>query len=109
MENKREHPRIKISFPVRCEDLTSHKSFYTVFKDISEGGVKIISEHFHAVNKFIKFEINLINSLVKGRGKIVWCNNQPYSERYVIGIKFTEMDLHTKTSLSKFLSNINPS
>lgn len=108
-EDKREHPRIRISFPVRCEDLTSHRPFYTVFKDISVGGIKLISEQFLAVNKFLKVEINLINSIVRGRAKIVWCNNQPYSERYLVGIKFTEMDTHTKLALSSFLSNITPS
>jgi len=107
MEEKRVHPRIKISFPVRCEDLASHRPFYTVFKDISEGGIKLICEDFLAINKFLKFEINLINNLIRGRGKIVWCNSQPFSERYLVGIQFTEMDARAQNILSKFLSNIN--
>ena len=107
MDEKRAFPRVRISFPVRCEDLASHKPFYTVFKDISEGGIKLISEDFMPINKSFKFEINLINNLVKGRGRIVWCNSQPFSERYLAGIQFIDIEPNAKDRLSKFLSNIN--
>ena len=109
MGNKRKHPRIKISFPVRCERLESHRSFYTVFKDISRGGIKLISEEFIGINKAVKFEINLINELIRGKGRIAWCNPQAYSERYMVGVEFTEMDTRTQKNLAAFISNINPS
>ncbi|MBN2119466.1 MAG: PilZ domain-containing protein [Candidatus Omnitrophica bacterium] len=107
MDEKREYSRIKISFPVRCEGLERHKPFYTVFKDISKGGLKLISEEFLSVNSFIKFEINLINNLIKGKGKIVWCNPQAYAERYWAGLEFTEINTSALKTLSDFLSNIN--
>ena len=108
MEEKRKFERVRISFPVRCEGLQSHKPFYTVFKDISEGGLKLISEEFLAVNKFVKFEINLINNLVRGKGKIVWCNPQAYTDRYWVGLEFTEIGTGAQKTLSDFLSNITP-
>ena len=108
MEEKRKHQRVKISFPVRCEGLDSRKSFYTVFKDISTGGLKVISEEFIAVNKFVKFEINLINTLVRAKGKIVWCNPQAFADRYWAGIEFTEIGPGAQKVLSEFLSNITP-
>ena len=108
MEEKRRQERIRISFPVRCEGLKSRKTFYTVFKDISTGGLKVISEEFLAVNKSIKFEINLIDTLIRGKGKIVWCNPQTFADRYWAGIQFTEIGQGAKKVLSEFLSNINP-
>lgn len=109
MEEKRKYKRVKISFPVRCEGLENHRPFYTVFKDISTGGIKLIAENFLSVNKFLKFEINLVNHLIRGKGKIVWCNPQAYSERYLAGIEFTEMDVNAEKVLSNFLSNVSPS
>ena len=108
MEEKRRHQRVRISFPVRCEGLPARKPFYTVFKDISSGGLRVISEEFMAVNKYIKFEINLINTLIRGKGKIVWCNPQSFADRYWAGIEFTEISPSAKKALSDFLSNINP-
>ncbi|MFC1514352.1 PilZ domain-containing protein [Candidatus Omnitrophota bacterium] len=108
MDEKRKQQRVKISFPVRCEGLDSRRGFYTVFKDISVGGLKVISEEFLAVNKAIKFEINLINTLVKGKGKVVWCNPQSFADRYFVGLEFTEIGPSAQKTLSDFLSNINP-
>jgi len=109
MKEKRKHRRVRISFPVRCETLQSRKPFYTVFKDISKGGLKIITEEFIGVNNLIKFEINLIDTLIRGKGRIAWCNSQPYSERYWAGIEFTDIDALAEKKLSNFLSNIIPS
>ncbi len=106
---KRKYKRVKISFPVRCEGLESKRLFYTVFKDISKGGIKLILEEFLAVDKLIRFEINLINTLIRGKGRVVWCNHQPYSERYWAGIEFTELDSSAEKTLSNFLSNITAS
>ena len=108
MEEKRKYPRVRISFPVRCEGLPTRKSFYTVFKDISSGGLKVISEEFMAVNKSIKFEINLINTLIRGKGKVAWCNPQSFADRYWAGIEFTEIGPSAQKALSEFLSNITP-
>lgn len=109
MSENRQHSRVRISFPVRCEGIASRKPFYTVFKDISTGGIKLVSETFIGINKRVQFEINLVNELVKGRGRIAWCNSQPYSERYLVGVEFTEMDPAVRERLSAFLSNITSS
>ena len=109
MEDKRKFPRVNISFPIRCEGIKSRKDFYTVFKDISKGGVKLISNQFLALNKQLKFEINLIDKFIQGKGRVAWCNALPYSERYTAGIEFTEINSRNEKELSDFLTGITPS
>jgi c-di-GMP-binding flagellar brake protein YcgR len=109
MQNKRKHERVRISFPVRCEKITSKDYFYTVFKDISQGGIKVISDEFIKTDKPIRFEINFVNQLIKGKGRIAWCTPETYSERYLAGIEFTEVNKKDHQTLSNFLANISPS
>lgn len=109
MENRRKHKRVKISFPVRCENVQSKDYFYTVFKDISKGGIKVISDEFMKTKNPVKFEINFVNQLIRGKGEIAWCNPESYSERYLTGVKFTEVNEKDKRTLSSFLSNITSS
>lgn len=106
MEEKRKKQRVRISFPVRCEPLKTHKSFYTVFRDISEGGVKLITEDFMSINTFLKCEINLVEELIRAKGKVVWSSPQPYSDRYYTGIEFTEIEPKSQERLSKFISYV---
>ncbi len=109
MKNQRKHKRIRISFPVRCERVNSKDYFYTVFKDISEGGIKVISDDFIKSDNAVKFEINFVNRLIRGKGRIAWCNPESYSDRYLAGIEFTEVNSRDQQTLSNFLSNITPS
>jgi len=109
MEDKRKFSRVNISFPIRCEGVKFRKNFYTVFKDISKGGVKVISNEFLKLNKQLKFEINLIDKFIQGKGRVAWCNSQPYSDRYTAGIEFTEISRKSEKELSGFLAGIIPS
>ena len=109
MEEKRKFQRVNISFPIKCESSETKNSFYTVFKDISKGGVKLITNEFMKINKQLKIEINLVSKLIKGKGRVAWCNAQPYSDRYIAGIEFTELSKESEKELASFLAEIIPS
>ncbi len=108
-DDKRIFPRVRISFPVECQSLANKKFFYTVFKDISKGGLKLLSDEFIKIDSKLKIEINLIDQIIKGVGKVVWCQQQPYGDHYTAGVQFTEIDQNDEKVLSSFLSQINPS
>ena len=110
MEERRRYPRVNISFPVECEILPERKKiFYTVTKNLSIGGAKILSEFFFPNEKTFKININLINEIIKAKAKVVWCNKEPYSERYQMGLCFLDMNKNDKDHLKTFLEKIYPS
>lgn len=107
MEERRAFPRIDISFPIECEILPERKKiFYTVTKNLSIGGAKILTEEFFPKEKTLKININLINEIIGAKAKVVWCNKEPYSERYQMGLCFLEMDRKNKNHLKAFLERI---
>lgn len=104
MKERRKEQRVKVSFPVECVLLPERKRFfYTVSKDLSFSGTKILSEEFLSWGKDIKITINLINEMAELKAKVVWCNKEPYAERYYSGLKFLEINKETKRKLGNFI------
>ena len=106
MKNQRKFHRYGISFPVECKPLFSHLYFYTVSKDLSIGGLKIISKDFLSKDSLIKLNVNLIDRILDIKAKIAWCNNGRASERYISGIEFVEMNQISKIELFELISEI---
>ncbi len=100
------YPRVEVSFPVECEVLPGSAYFYTVSKDISLAGIKIISDKFMSNNDIVKLQANFINVLVGFIAKVVWCRKQRVSERYYTGLAFTEKNSMTQRHIQHFLHNI---
>jgi len=107
MEERRKSVRVGISFPIECRVLPERKKiFYTVTKNLSMGGIKILTEEFFPKEKTLKININLINEIIEAKAKVVWCNKEPYSERYQMGLCFLEMNKKNKDQLKAFLEKI---
>lgn len=106
MNNKREFPRVGVSFPVECKSVSAKNYFYTVSKDLSLGGIKIISSTFLPKNNTMKVNINLIDSMLDLRAKVAWCNKERLSERYTTGLEFVETSESSKKKLFQFLNRI---
>ena len=109
MKERRETQRVDVSFPVECNLLTQRNYFYTVSKDLSLGGAKILSNDFLARGNNIKMNINLIDSVVMLKAKVSWCNKDRASDRYLCGVEFTEVNANNKNELCQFLNTIYPS
>ena len=108
MKEKRQNPRVGISFPVECVSLPERKEmFYTVSKDLSLGGIKILSEDFLPTGKDLRINVNLINEMASAKAKVIWCNKEPYSDRYYAGLKFFELNKRNKTNLNHLINKIN--
>jgi len=105
MENRRKEPRIPVSFPVACKDLPARKEyFYTVCRDLSTHGIRVITNKFIKRGDFIKVNVNLIDRVVDLKAKVMWCNKERYADRYSAGLLFVEMGEHQKRHLSQFLT-----
>ena len=105
MDNKRKEPRTLVSFPVACGLLPQRNYFYTVCKDLSSGGIRLISDDFMPRGNFLRINLNLIDRVIDLRAKVVWCNKQRYADRYYVGLEFTEVNKTNKTYLKGFLTS----
>jgi len=106
MDERRKAPRADISFPVECDVLPANSYFYTVSKDLSNSGAKIITDHFIPKGNTLKMHINIIDRVVAVKGKVAWCNKERTADRYTAGIEFLEINKTHSGALSKLLGVI---
>lgn len=107
MEDRRKYPRINISFPVECRALPRGNYFYTVSKDLSSGGVKIISDTFLPRDYLMKVYINLVDTIINLKAKVAWCNKLRASDKYNAGLEFVDATGESQQNISQFLSRIH--
>lgn len=101
---KRKYLRSCVSFPIECSILSKHSYFYTVSKDVSAGGVRILSDDFLPKNNYLKLNINLIDKVVGAKAKVIWCSKERVSDRYYAGLEFTEIGKEGKELLNSIAS-----
>jgi len=103
MDERRKAPRVGVSFPVECNILPAKDYFYTVSKDLSVSGVKIITNDFLARNHFLKLNINLIDNVLGLKARVAWCNKERAVDRYSAGLEFVEIDEQNRQYLSSII------
>ena len=106
MNDQRKFERLGVSFPVECKSLPDRKYFYTVSKDLSLGGLKILTNDFLPKNNLIKLNINLIDKVLNVKAKVAWCNSERASERYTAGLEFVEINNTNQKELTNFINTI---
>lgn len=106
MNDQRKDERFGVSFPVECKTLPLRTYFYTVSKDLSLGGLKILTNDFLPKSNLIKLNINLIDKVINVKAKVAWCNSERSSERYTAGLEFLEINPINKKELTEFINTI---
>jgi len=106
IDERRSTLRAAISFPVECDMLPESDYFYTVSKDLSNGGAKIIVDNFIPKGNIIKMHINIIDRVVEIKARVAWCNKERIADRYTAGVEFLEVNKSQSGALSKLLSAI---
>jgi c-di-GMP-binding flagellar brake protein YcgR len=106
MEERRKYPRVNVSFPVECKNLPTQDYFYTVSKDLSLVGVKIVSNAFLTKGDILALNLNLVNRVLNLKAKVAWCNRERVADRYAVGLEFIEVGNTLKDKLSAFLNKI---
>jgi c-di-GMP-binding flagellar brake protein YcgR len=103
MNERRKNMRAFLSFPVECSFLSQEGYFYTVSKDLSENGARILCNEFLSKNNLLKVNINFIDRVLGLKAKVVWCNQERISERYIAGLEFEAMTAQNKEYLSSLV------
>ena len=88
--------------PIVCKKGTAFENSQTV--DISRGGVGFISNKFIPINTKMAIEIALTpaSEPVITLGKVKWIQQLPSSERYRVGIVFSEISVDSESRLSRY-------
>lgn len=98
--DRRKHPRIPIAARVKLLD--TGKVDYYIARDISIGGVGLISEQPIKCDGLVEMEISIsgVEKLIKAAGKIVRRIEDPPPG---YGVKFTRFAPHSKARLKQAL------
>lgn len=107
MKEKRKHTRHQLSFPVECRRVGKSDYFYTVSKNLSAGGAKILSNNFLPKNEHFKIGLNLVKEVFHCKARVAWCNRESFSDRYTTGLEFVDCEQLDKAKYSAFLETIN--
>jgi hypothetical protein len=95
-KEKRKEPRREDELPVEIEILSDETNpgptrvLYAQIKDISAGGVKIVTSVYIPLDTPIKLKITLLKlgETIGPVGKVVWGNQIENSDLYEMGIEF---------------------
>lgn len=101
-DERRKNTRAHVSFPVECSLLTGKGYFYTVSKDLSLGGARIISNEFLLKDNQLRLNINFIDKVMDVKAKVVWCNKERTVDRYSAGLEFVDVPEESR----KYLNSI---
>ncbi|PIQ89562.1 MAG: hypothetical protein COV72_02760 [Candidatus Omnitrophica bacterium CG11_big_fil_rev_8_21_14_0_20_42_13] len=103
--NKRRFPRFNYSIPVKYQLRNELIPFYTVTRDISVGGLKILTNKFIPPNTDISIEVKLTSErIINAKTKVAWSNRIEHSEQYLSGLKFFEINPDDRQNVSELVS-----
>lgn len=103
-----EENKVKIT-PISKDKLPSGKKIiYPLTKDISSGGVKILTDTFFPINSLLKIELSLKKPprLISATGKVRWVKTHYAEELFETGIEFVEMSPGSNNVLKKYIDEL---
>lgn len=103
MEEKRRFPRIKTQMPMRYQIRGTSVFNTATADDISRGGMSFINDYFIAPATTLMLEVNLLAQVLSPIGRIAWSSPLPHSDRYRIGVEFTDLDQRQKNYLDDYV------
>ncbi|MFC2168356.1 PilZ domain-containing protein [Acidobacteriota bacterium] len=101
--------RVQITISKNYEIHSHQRIFYRLTKDISEHGMKIISDTF--VPKGVIFRIRLClkdpHRIIRINGEVRWTRSLFADERFETGLKFVDESLNDAKILKEYIENIS--
>ncbi|MBU1852768.1 MAG: PilZ domain-containing protein [Candidatus Omnitrophica bacterium] len=87
---RRDSKRSGFSFPIRYQLKGSQRFGNTVGKDISDSGMRFISNEFFPLATHLIFEVQhpMNRQLMRTLGEVMWVSTWPYHEKFSVGVKF---------------------
>ena len=101
---KRNYPRIKSNIPLHYNIRGKPEANNTLTNNISLGGISFSNEQFIPPKTPLMLEIHLYSRIVTAIGDVCWSNPYPHSDRYQLGIQFSELLPQEKNILSEYIN-----
>ncbi|MDP1853745.1 MAG: PilZ domain-containing protein [Candidatus Omnitrophota bacterium] len=102
---QRRFPRFGYSIPLKYRQDNQNTPTYTVTRDISVGGLKLLTNNFIPRGTEIQIEVELPHlDLVNTSATVVWSSRINHSEEYLSGIRFTELNETSKGNITDLVS-----
>ena len=102
---QRRFPRFNYSIPIKYRPQTQPASTYTVTRDLSVGGLKLLTNNFIPRGTEVQLEVEFPHlDLINTQGTVVWSNRINHSEQYLSGIRFTALDETNRKNISDLVS-----
>lgn len=105
LEEKRQFPRLNVHIPLRCQYKSFSKFNFTLMRDISEGGLKFVSEEFipPKTDLVLEFKLSPEAEMIKAVAEIVWIQQIRGSDWYRIGIQFLNINPERKKEIARYV------
>ncbi len=100
-EERRKSERIQSRWPLRYQFKGQSEFYDTVTRDISEGGLRFITNQFLPNFSEVMLEVSLQPSMqpVRALAKVAWIQKLRHSDQYHVGAQFTEINNGHKKDL----------
>ncbi len=102
-QEKRKFPRLDLKTELQCQIRGTGQNNHAITNDIGLGGLSFTNDSFIPTNTLVNLEIKLMSRTLSATAKTVRVNSLPFSDRYSLGVEFTEIDEKQKAYLADFL------
>ena len=104
-DDRRRAQRLKAKLTAHCELRAEKKYANVLTQDISESGIRMLSDGFIPRLSKIAVQINLSpRKLIELNGEIKWSQRVAYSNYYQTGLEFKDVSPDIKRSISEYIS-----
>ncbi|QAT17443.1 hypothetical protein BU251_06805 [Candidatus Velamenicoccus archaeovorus] len=104
-EERRRFRRLKVNCPVEYRFFNGNRYSQSITCDISEGGVSFLVDGPIDIGSHIYFHARLKNKPQElyGIARVQWSAQEPYSEKYKVGLEFVETGSILRPDISSFI------
>ncbi|MCX5712714.1 MAG: PilZ domain-containing protein [Candidatus Omnitrophica bacterium] len=106
-ENKRINSRINAHLSVRMQVRGRPDFKHTVSDNISVGGARLINDTFLPLNTALSLDLKIMNNVLHPAARVVWSQPLPHSDRYGLGVEFTQMSGVEEDFLSDYIDMLS--
>lgn len=108
VKEKRRFPRIDARLPLQFKDVQRPIETYTgtLTGDISEGGVRFVSDEFLSIFTRLLLEVSVpsFSRPIKAISKVAWIQKISGGNQYSVGVRFMDMTEEDKKHLASFIA-----
>ena len=106
-KEQRQFTRVPLYSPLRFQIKSSHHFAATLSRDISMGGMRVLSDDFLPLGTSLVLEVTMGDTprIVNAVAEVVWAQRMPHAERYQLGLRFSELDESYHQEINEYVNS----